>query len=95
MYKAEKIINRRAWFRSIRPGDVSKGKFNDYRALKSISVQLADYNASDGKKYGVYVHAKNLKDELSVILVGVTLKQRQKELADPDFKDEWRNLIEE
>ena len=45
--------------------------------------------------YGVYVHAKYLKDELCVILVGVTLNQRQKELADPDFKDEWRNLIEE
>jgi hypothetical protein len=95
MYKAQKIINRRAWFRSIRPGDVSKGKFSDYKALKSISVQLADYNASDGVKYGVYVHAKYLTKELCIILVGVTLEQRQKELSDPDYKDEWRKLIEE
>lgn len=84
-----------AWFRSIRPGDVSKGKFKDYKALKSISVQLVDYNATIGKNLGVYVHAKYLKAELCVILVGVTLNQRKKELSDPDFKDEWRKLIKE
>ncbi len=95
MYKSQRILNRITWFRSIRPGDVSKGVFKDYRALKSISVQLADYNASVGKKLGVYVHAKYLSKELSVILVGVTLEQRKKELEDPDYKDEWRKLIEE
>ena len=95
MYKAIKVLNRKTWFRSIRPGDASKGQFKDYKALKSISVQLADHNASEGKKYGVYVHAKYLKEELCVILVGVTLKQREKELTDPDYKDEWRNLIKE
>lgn len=95
MEKTEKIVNRRAWFRSIRPGDVSKGKFKDYRALKSISVQLSDYNASDGQRYGVFVHAAYIKKELSVILVGVTLEQKEKELTDPDYKDEWRKLIEE
>lgn len=82
-----------AWFRSIRPGDVSKGKFKDYKALKSISVQLADYNASNGERTNVYVHAKYLKQELCVFLVGVTYEQRLKELEDPDYKDEWRNLI--
>lgn len=93
MYKAQKILNRVTWFRSIRPGDVSKGLFKDYNALKSISVQLANYNASIGKKLGVYVHAKYLSKELAVILVGVTLEQRKKELEDPDYKDEWRKLI--
>ena len=95
MYKAQKIINRLNWFRSIRPGDVSKGKFKNYNALKSISVQLADYNALHSEKNGVFVHAKYLKSELSVILVGVTYQQRLKELQDPDYKDEWRKLIEE
>ncbi len=95
MYKAQKILNRITWFRSIRPGDVSKGKFKDYRALKSISVQLADYNASVGRQLGVYIHAKYLSRESSVILVGVTLEQRKKELEDPDIKDEWRKLIQE
>jgi hypothetical protein len=93
--KAEKIVNRRAWFRSIRPGDSSKGKFNDYKALKSISVQLSDYNASDGKRNGVFVHASYDRDRNMVILVGVTLEQRAKELSDPDYKDEWRKMIEE
>jgi len=93
--KAEKIVNRRAWFRSIRPGDSSKGKFNDYKALKSISVQLSDYNASDGKRNGVFVHASYDRDRMMVILVGVTLEQRAKELSDPDYKDEWRKMIEE
>ena len=95
MIKAQKIVNRMTWFRSIRPGDVSKGKFKNYTALKSISVQLSDFNASTGKKLGVYIHAKYLTDESCVILVGVTREQRQKELSDPDYKDEWRNLIEE
>ena len=31
MYKAQKIYNREAWFRSIRPGDVSKGKFDQHK----------------------------------------------------------------
>ena len=95
MYKAQKILNRTTWFRSIRPGDVSKGKFKDYRALKSVSVRLADFNASVGQKLGVYIHAKYLSRELCIILVGVTLEQRKKELEDPDYKDEWRKLIQE
>lgn len=95
MYKAQKIFNRTAWFRSIRPGDVSKGKFKEYKALKSISVQLADFNASNAERNNVYVHAKYLTRELCVILVGVTYEQRMKELEDPEYKDEWRKLIEE
>ena len=95
MNKSEKIVNRSAWFRSIRPGDVSKGKFKDYKQLKSISVQLTDYNAIYGQKYGVFIHAKYLRDELSVILVGVTIAQRKKELSDPDYRNEWRKLIDE
>ena len=43
----------------------------------------------------MFVHAAYIKKELSVILVGVTLEQREKELTDPDYKDEWRKLIEE
>lgn len=93
MVKAQKIVNRMAWFRSIRPGDVSKGKFKEYKALKSISVQLAEYNASVGKHLGVFVHAKYQKGDLCVILVGITLEQRKRELEDPDYRDEWRKLI--
>ena len=93
--KAEKIVNRRAWFRSIRPGEVTNGKFKDYRALKSISVQLTDYNASDGKRNGVFVHASYDREKLIVYLAGVTLEQRAKELRDPSYKDEWRNMIKE
>lgn len=95
MNKTERIINRSAWFRSIRPGDVSKGKFKDYKQLRSVSVQLTDYNAIYGQKYGVFIHAKYLKEELAVILVGVTIAQRKKELSDPSFRNEWRKLIGE
>jgi hypothetical protein len=95
MYKAQKITNRAAWFRSIRPGIVSKGKFEERKDLKTISVQLADFNACYGEKLDVYVHAKYISKELSVILVGVTYKQRLKELKNPKYKDEWRNLIKE
>ena len=95
MNKTERIVNRSAWFRSIRPGDVSKGKFKDYRALRSISVQLTDYNAIYGQRYGVFIHAKYLKEELTVILVGVTMAQRKKELSDPKCRNEWRKLIVE
>lgn len=95
MYKAQKIYNREAWFRSIRPGDVSKGKFDQYKDLKTISVQLAVYNAANAEKKDVYLHAKYISKELSVILVGVPFKQRQKELKNPKYKNEWRNLIKE
>ena len=93
--KVEMIVNRRAWFRSIRPGDVSEGKFKDYRALKSISVQLTDYNASEGKRNGVFVHASYDRDELIVYLVGVSQEQRAEELSDPCFKDEWKKKVDE
>ena len=93
--KANKITNRVTWFRSIRPGDVSKGKFKDYTALQSISVQLAKFNATRGKQIGVYIHARYLTEDSCVILVGVTLEQRKKELEDPLYKDEWRKLIED
>lgn len=92
--KAEKIVNRRAWFRSIRPGETSIGQFTYYKELKSISVQLADYNAGDAKRNGVFVHAKYDRNKLIVILAGVTLEQREKELTDPEYKDEWRKLID-
>lgn len=95
MYKAQKIYNREAWFRSIRPGDVSKGKFDQHKDLKTLSVQLAVYNAANAEKQDVYVHAKYISKELSVILVGVPFKQRQKELKNPKYKNEWRNLIKE
>lgn len=95
MYKTELIVNRAKWFRSIMPGDVSKGQFGDNCALKSLSVQLSGFNASIGKKKGVYIHAKYLTDESCVILVGVTLKQRQRELTDPNYKGQWRKLIKE
>ena len=95
MYKAQKIYNREAWFRSIRPGDVSKGKFDQYKDLKTISVQLAVFNAAYAEKKDVYVHAKYISKELCVILVGVPFKQRQKELKNPKYKNEWRNLIKE
>ena len=95
MNKAETIVNRQAWFRSIRPGDVSKGKFKNSSALDSIAVQLSRYNASNGLKFGVFIHAMYLREEDCVILVGVTSAQRKKELSDPNYKDEWRKLIKE
>jgi hypothetical protein len=94
MYRTDKIKNRAAWFRSIRPGEIAKGKFSDTNALDSISVQLTKFNASSGKKAGVFLHAKYLREELCVILVGVTLAQRKKELANPDYRNEWRKMIE-
>lgn len=94
MYRIDKIKNRAAWFRSIRPGEIAKGKFSDTNALDSISVQLTKFNASSGKKAGVFLHAKYLREELCVILVGVTLAQRKKELANPDYRNEWRKMIE-
>ena len=47
------------------------------------------------RKNGVFVHASYDRDRNMVILVGVTLEQRAKELSDPDYKDEWRKMIEE
>ena len=95
MYKAEKIRNKDYWFRTIKPGDVAKGKFPTYGSITSLNVQLTRFNRSIGKEKGVFIHAKYLYDELCVILVGVTLAQRRKELTDPDYKNEWRKLIKQ
>ena len=94
MCRVEKIKNRAAWFRSIQPGDIAKGKFSDSNDLDSVSVQLTKFNASTGKKAGVFIHAKYLKDETCVIIIGVTLAQRRKELSNPDYRNEWRKRIE-
>lgn len=91
--KTEKVLNRAKWFRRLRPGDVSKANFKDYNALQSISVQLAKYNGSIGRQAGVYLHAKYLTEELSVILVCVTLEQRKKELTEPSCRNDWRKMI--
>ncbi len=93
MYKAEKIRNKECWFRTIKPGEVSKGKFPSYSSLTSLNVQLTRFNRSIGKEKGIFIHAKYLYDELCVILVGVTLAQRKKELSDPEYKNEWRKQI--
>ena len=94
MNRVEKIKNRAAWFRSIQPGDIAKGKFSDSNDLDSVSVQLTKFNASSGKKAGVFIHAKYLKNESCVIILGVTLAQRKRELSDPDYRKEWRKIIE-
>ena len=93
MYKAEKIRNKESWFRTIKPGIVAKGKLPSYGSITSLNVQLTRYNRSIGKERGVFIHAKYLYDELCVILVGVTIEQRKKELADPGYKNEWRKMI--
>ncbi len=90
-----KVTNNLAWISSLKPGDVSKAQFKRYTSLKSISVQLSEYNCGRGRERGIFVHAKYDKKELSITLVAVTLKQREQELADPELKDEWRKLIKE
>ena len=72
---------------------MAKGKLPSYGSITSLNVQLTRYNRSIGKERGVFIHAKYLYDELCVILVGVTIEQRKKELADPGYKNEWRKMI--
>ena len=94
MYNAKRIKNRAKWFRSIKPGDVSEGCFKSSTVFDSISVQLTQFNRTMGKEKGVFVHAKYFPDNASVILVGVTLEERERELEDPSFSSHWRRLIE-
>jgi len=93
MYNTTRIKNRAKWFRSIKPHEISKGYFKSSRIFDSISVQLAQFNRTMGKEKGVFIHAKYVPDELSVILVGVTLKERERELVDKNYRSHWRKLI--
>ena len=93
MYNAKIIKNRAKWFRSIKPGDVSEGFFKSSKVFDSISVQLTQYNRTVGKEKGVFVHAKYYPDDVSVVLVGVTLEERARELEDSSFSSHWRRLI--
>ena len=92
MYK--KVRNRAKWFRSIRPGEVSGGQFKDSSCFNSISAQLAEYNRTMAKEKGVFVHAKYCTEVSCIILVGVTLEEREKEKADRDFMSHWRKLLD-
>lgn len=89
-----RITNRARWFRSIKPGVVSEGQFRSSKIFKSLSVQLTDYNRTVGREKGIFIHANYLPAESVVILVGVTLEEREKELADASLKNAWRKLIE-
>lgn len=93
MYSAKRITNRAKWFRSIKPGDVSEGQFKNSAKFNSISVQLRDFNRTLGREKGIFIHAKYNPDEASIILVGVTLEERQRELSDKNHSGDWRKLI--
>ena len=90
---AKRITNRAKWFRSIKPGDVSEGQFNNSTKFKSISVQLTDYNRTIGREKGVFIHAKYFPEESSIILVGVSLEERKRELSDSSYSNNWHKLI--
>ena len=93
MYSAMRIRNRAKWFRSIKPGDVSEGSFKSCSVFDSISVQLTQYNRTMGREKGVFIHAKYFPNDASVVLVGVTLEQRERELVDRSYSSHWRKLI--
>lgn len=93
MYNGKIVKNRAKWFRSIKPGDISKGHFKDSLKFKSISVQLRDFNRTCGLKKGVFIHAKYLPSESIIILVGVTLEEREKELSDRKYIGLWREIL--
>ncbi|UPS45537.1 hypothetical protein M1D30_05040 [Prevotella sp. E15-22] len=46
-----------------------------------------------GREKGVFIHAKYFPDDASVVLVGVTLEQRERELVDRSYSSHWRKLI--
>ena len=93
MYNGNRVRNRAKWFRSIKPGDISEGHFKDSLRFKSISVQLTEFNRTYGKEKGVFVHAKYLPDVSCIILVGVTLEERERDLSDRDFSGTWREFL--
>ena len=88
-----RITNRAKLFRSIKPGDVSEGQFNNSSKFKSISAQLTDYNRTIGREKGVFIHARYFPEESLVILVGVSLEERKRELSDRDYCNNWHKLI--
>ena len=94
MYNTKRVRNRAAWFRSIKPGEVSEGVFTSSKVFGSISVQLTQYNRTMGKEKGIFIHAKYFPDNASVILVGVTSEERERELTDPNYSSDWRRLIQ-
>lgn len=90
---AKKITNRAKWFRSIKPGDVSEGLFLNSLKFNSISVQLTDFNRTIGREKGVFIHAKYFPEKSCIILVGVSLEERERELSDCNYIGNWRNYI--
>ena len=81
--------------RHLKPGETAMVMFNDYKKLRTFTVQLSEFNNVVGRKLNVYVHAASKKRLLQMYLVATTADERDAELADNNLKGEWRKRIPE
>ena len=79
--------------KNLKPGETAQVMFNDYRKLRTFTVQLSEFNNVVGRKLNVYVHAASKKRLLQSYLVATTADERDAELADSNLKGEWRKKI--
>lgn len=81
--------------KNMKPGETAMVMFNEYRKLRTFTVQLSEFNNIAGRKLNVYVHAASKKRLLQMYLVAVTAEERDAELAINDLKSECRKRIPE
>lgn len=77
MYKAIKVLNRKTWFRSIRPGDVSKGKDEWRKLIKEWRSKKYKYKAARTRRFW---HLRKLVN-YSVFQDGQCIKELKKGTA--------------
>ncbi len=81
--------------KQLKAGETAMVMFNDYKKLRTFTVQLSEYNGYLGRKRNVYVHAASKKRMLQLYLVATTAEERDAELSDNNLKGEWRKQIPE
>ncbi len=81
--------------RQLKAGETAVVMFNDYKKLRTFTVQLSEFNNYLGRQRNVYVHAASKKRMLQMYLVATTAEERDAELSNNNLKGEWRKQIPE
>ena len=76
-------------------GEVAIVEFDDYDKFRSFTVQLSHYNASQGRKRSLYVHAASKMKKLQYCLVAVSAEERDMEESNSNLKGLWKKQIPE
>ncbi len=84
------------WFGSYKLTDHPRyrvASIGEHFKTQSFTSQIHNWNLLYGKGKGIFLHGTFKRNLKVVVIVGVTLEQREKEKKDNEEKNKWRDLI--